>query len=374
MENNQERIDELISKIDENNIDLKQIYQSAGERVAAPGVFTGEIDEVKEQLVSLSDIDNKISSIDLKIEDLRNSFNRIAEITDREKEIGEEFSNLEKENRKLFLPIGEAAFHEWKNNPLDDQNKIMSGLVEVESKITDLDNEILQLSDNDVKKSVFVKIKEKSRIALLNTKKKNRQSSMNTLYKKVGEKLYRKDISYFENMKNASVGTFILNRRKLDNLSNETQALKDENSRLEKHLKNSFSSSKQQKAEDKLQSERDFIISEKMAQLNDLGSLLYSRQLDFEDKEIRSLFKSAGEIHEKNDVLNDEIEKCKAELEIEKLDEEVADIKNNIKELENTIEICTNDIAEFNKEIKRARAEIRKLKKVTDLSPKESED
>ena len=65
---------------------------------------------------------------------------------------------------------------------------------------------------------------------------------------------------------------------------------------------------------------------------------------------------------------------CKAELEIVKLDEEIVDMKNNIKELEMTIEKCIGDIAEFNKEIKRARAEIRKLKKLTDEGTENKED
>jgi peptidoglycan hydrolase CwlO-like protein len=49
-------------------------------------------------------------------------------------------------------------------------------------------------------------------------------------------------------------------------------------------------------------------------------------------------------------------------------------MKNNVKELEMTIEKCANDIGEFNKEIKRAKAEIRKLKKVAETGPQETEE
>jgi hypothetical protein len=50
MDNNQNRIDELKKDIIDNNIDLKQIYQSVGERISSPGVFTGENEEISGKL------------------------------------------------------------------------------------------------------------------------------------------------------------------------------------------------------------------------------------------------------------------------------------------------------------------------------------
>lgn len=374
MENNQERIEELRSQIDDNIKDLKEIYQSAGQRVAVPDVHNGETVEISEALTVLSSLEKKIGKIDSQIEDLSNSYNRISEITDREKEISEEFAILEKENRKLLEPIGKAAYLEWKNNPVEEQNKMMTGLEESDSKIRELDNEIYQLQNNEDQKSLLQKIKVRSRVAILNSRKKSTQSSMVSLYKRIGEKLYKKDITYFKNMNNDSVEVFIENRKKLDELSVEIDALKEESSTIEKHLKSSFSLGKRQKAEDKLQSERDFTVSEKMTALNDLGSLIYSKKMDFGDKELQLLFTSADEIHEKNNTLTLEIEKCTAELEVIELDAEIIDMKSNIKELQLTIEKCNSDIEEFNKEIKRARTEIRKLKKITERSTDESDN
>jgi len=374
MDNSQTRIDELKNEIDDNNIDLKQIFQSAGEKMITPGVFSGENERISGFLTKLTSLDTRISEIDAQIDDLRHSFNRIAEITDREKDIGEQYSLLEKENRKLFLPIGKAAFIEWKERPSEDQRKLMSGLEELESIIDGFENEIFNLENNEVKKSIVNKIKEKGRVAIVKSKKKSRELSLNNLYKKTGEKLYKKDLSFFEKMNNDSVSSFIANKKEQEKLDSEVQELKQENSRLEKHLKNAFSSSKMQKAEEKLLSERDFILSEKMAKLNDLGSYLYDEKLDFDDEEIKSLFSSADDVNGRISLLNNEIEKCKAELEIVQLDEEVADMKENIKELQLTIEKCTGDIGEFNKEIKRAKAQIRKLKKLTETDPRESED
>ena len=366
MENNQDRIDELKSIIDDNNIDLKQIYQSAGERVALPQVFSNDNETVKGYLGNLSELNEKLNDINIQIDDLHNSFKRISEIADREKEIGEEYSNLEKENKKLFLPIGKAAYFEWKDNPTDELSKWMVNLEELDKKDLSLENEIFKLENDESKKNLLNKIKEKSRIAVLRSKRKSNQATMNNLFKKAGEKLFKKDISYFENMNNESVSSFIANRKILENLDKEMHTLKDENVRIEKHLKSKFSSNKQKKAEEKLHSERDFVLSEKMSKLNQIGSYLYEEKLDYNDKEIKSFFKSASEIHDKNTKLNEEIERFKAELEIHKLDDEISDMKNNIKELQLTIEKSTSDIAEFNKEIRRARSEIKKLKKLTE--------
>jgi peptidoglycan hydrolase CwlO-like protein len=374
MENNQVQIEKLKSEINENNIDLKQIYQSVGERISVPGVYSGDVEEINEKLSRIAGFDEKIQDIDVKIEDLRNSYKRISEITDREKEIVEEFSALEKENRKLFLPIGKAAFEEWKNNPIDELNKVMSGLEESEAALRELENQIYQIQNNESGKSVVNKVKNKGRIILLNSRKRKSLLSMDHLYKRVGEKLYKKEIAYFENMKNEAVGAFILNRKKLDTLTSEKEVLKEESSALEKHLKSSFSSGKQQKEDARLHSDKEFIISGKMESLDELGSFLYRDKFHFNDKEILTFFESADKIHAKNDHLRSEIEKCKAELDIQKLEEEIHDMKNNVKELEMTIEKCANDIGEFNKEIKRAKAEIRKLKKVAETGPQETEE
>jgi len=368
MDNNQVRIDELKSRIDENKIDLKQIYQSAGERAAVSEEISEDNESVHSSLEKLSVLDRDLKEIDVQIDDLRNSFNRIAEITDREQEIGEEYSNLEKENRKLFLPIGKAVYLDWKDHPSEDFSKLMKSLSEQEEKVDALESEIYQLTNTGATRNVINVLKNKSRVILLNSRKKSSVSTMNNLYKKTGEKVFKKDIEYFEKLNSESVFSFINNRKAIEKLNEEITALKEESTRLEKHLKSKFSSNKQKKAEEKLQSERDLLTSEKMAELNDLGSLMYSEKLDFGDNEIQSLFTSAEEIHKKNDQLIKEIEVCKAELEIEKLDEEVLDMKKNINELELTIEKCTGDIAEFNKEIKRAKAEVRKLKKLTEES------
>ena len=369
MDNSQDRIDELKSKIDDNNIDLKQIFQSAGERIAVPGVFKNENEEIANKLSDLSNLEKRLAEIDIKVEDLRNSFGRISEISDREKDIGEEYSLLEKENRKLFLPIGEASYRGWKENPSDEHKKLMTSLKDLENKITEFDDEIFELENNETKKSIIKKIKEKSRISMLVSRKKSRQLSMNNLYKKTGEKIYKKDLSYFENMENESVHLFINNRKKLEKLDQEMKTLKEETVRIEKHLKNAFSSGRQHKAEEKLRSERDFVLSEKMTQLDLLGKDLYNKKLTFDDENILTFFKDIDEILEKNKTINHEIDKCKAEIEIIKLDEEINDMKNNIKELQFTIEKCESDISEFNKEIKRAKAEIRKLKKIAEDDP-----
>ncbi|MDA3810980.1 MAG: hypothetical protein PF518_11715 [Spirochaetaceae bacterium] len=362
MDNNQNRIDELKKDIIDNNIDLKQIYQSVGERISSPGVFTGENEEISGKLKKLTGIDSRISDLDVQIEDLRNSFTRIAKISDREKDIGEEYSALDKENRKLFFPIGKAAFIEWKQNPTDELSKLMTSLKDIEEIIAELDSEIFQLNNNEIKKSILNRIKDKTRITFLSSKKKSRQLAMDNLFKKTGEKLYKKDLSFFENLNDDSVSTFISNKKEMIKLNDESQNLKSENEKLEKYLKSRFNSNKQQKAEEKLRSEQDFIISERIAELNDLGSYLYKEKLGFNDKVMISLFASCDETHEKIIQLNDEIEKCKAELGIEKLDKEISEMKENIKELQISIEKSNSDIAEFNKEINQAKAEIRKLK------------
>ncbi len=374
MENDQNRIDELKSRIGENKIDLKQIYQTVGERAAVPEVFPGGDDSISESLEKLSRLNKQLGDIDVQINDLRNSFNRIAEITSREQDIGEEYSVLEKENRKLFLPIGKAVYVDWKDKRTDLFPKLMKSIEEQELKILSFENEVFKLTNNDVKKNFINKLKNKSRIILLNSKKRSIEASMGNLYKKTGEKVYKNDISFFEQLNTESVEKFIENRKIISRLDTEIASLKEENSRLEKHLKSKFSSSKQKKAEEKLQSERDFLMSGKMSELNDLGSSMYGGNLDFGDSQLQSLFKDAAEIHKKNDLLAKDIELCKAELEIVKLDEEVADMKKNIKDLELTIEKCTGDIAEFNKEIKRAKSEIRKLKKLTEEGTEKKEE
>lgn len=368
MDNYQTRINELKSRIDDNNIDLKLIYQSAGERAAFPDVCSGKNDSVKISLEKLSNLETDLKKMDIQIDDLRNSFSRIADITDREKEIGEEYSTLERENRKLLLPIGKAVYVNWKDNPSNDFPRMMKNLNEQESKIIAIDNDIYKLNSNMVKKNIISLLHNKSRIFLLNSKRKSFLSVMDTLYKKTGEKVIKKDLSYFDTLKNESIYSFISNRKAIEVLDSEIGTLKEETLRLEKHLKSQFRSSKQNKAEEKLQSERDFILSAKMAALNELGALLYSEKIDFGDLEIKNLLKSAAEINGKNEQLIEEIDVCKANLEIENLDSEVLEMKKNIKDLEMTIEKSTGDIAEFNKEIKRARAEIRKLKKMTEPS------
>lgn len=374
MDNDQNQIEILTSRIAENKIDLKQIYQSIGERAADPGVFPGGNDSVAESLEKLSQMNSRLEETDMQITDLRNSFNRIAEITDREQDIGEEYSELEKENRKLFAPIGKAVYIDWKDKRTEHYPKLMKSLEDQEMKIISLNNEIYNLTNKETKKNLIAKLKNKSRVVFLSSKKKANEASMNNLYKKTGEKVYKKEISFFEGMSDESVEKLIGNKRLLEKLDSEVSTLKEENARLEKHLKSKFSSSKQKKAEEKLQSDRNLILSGKMAELNDLGALLHRENLDFSDSKIQALFRDASETLEKNDLLLKEIEVLKAELEIIKMEEEVAEMKNNITELELTIEKCTGDIAEFNKEIKRARTEIRKLKKLTGEGTETKED
>ena len=371
MENNQIRIDELKKQIDENNIDLKQIYQSVGERFVEHGEFSGNNTTVQEFLDNQKALENQLKELDIQLEDLRSSFRRISEISDRERIIGEEYSELEKENRNLFLPIGKAAFLQWKENPTEEFSKLMKNLEEIDNTIISFDNEIYKLANNEIKKKFLKKVKDKSRLILLQYKKKKSSVSINHFYKKTGEKIYKKDLSFFETMKNDSVSSFISNRKALEKLNGEILLLKEENSRLEKHLKNKYSSSRQKKAEEKLHSERELTLSEKMACLNDLGAYLYGEKIGEEDKEIKKYFKSADEICSKNSQLGGEIEKCKAVLEIANLEDEIDEMKKNITELQFSIEKSTSDITEFNKEIKRARAEIRKLKKTAEDSSQE---
>ncbi|MBN2658293.1 MAG: hypothetical protein JXR86_14630 [Spirochaetales bacterium] len=368
MDQNETRIEELQSRIKENQSELKEIFREAGERVVGETLYTGDNEAIAELLQNLGEREERLKSIDNQMDDLRTSYNRISEIAEREKEIGEEYALLEKENKKLFVPLGRAAFAKLKSGGDHDFGKSFDSIVEAEDSTRELDTEIFRLESTGGKKKFLDTLKDKGRIAILRSKKKRLESSMEQLFGKLGEKIYRKDPAFLDAMEDVPVASFRENRKKMVDLDREISDLKEENSKLEKHLKSEYNSSRQKKTEEKMQSMRDLALSDKMAGVYDLGAYLYKEKIEIKDKDVEQLFASAAEIYGKIGTLEQEVEKLNAELEIVKLEEEVSEMKKNIKDLEMTIEKCNSDISEFNNEIKRARAEIRKLKKLSETA------
>lgn len=365
MDQNEIRIEELKSRIDENNTELKQIYLAAAEKVLSDDLAGGSEEGLSALLAKVATSDEKLREIDSRMDDLRTTYNRISEIADREKEIGEEYSHIEKENRKLFVPLGRAAYGKLRDRPDSEYRKLMDSLSEGEEQFRDLEAELFRLENKSESGGFFAGIRDKSRTLLLRSRKKNSLSSLDGIYGRLGEKIYRKDLSFFDNLESDSVSMFLKNRKKMEKLDGEITVLKEENSALEKHLKSRFNSNRRKKSEEKLQSERDLAQSDKMAGLSELGKFLYEKRLDFGDGSLAKLYESADSVRKTVEELKDEIEKCKAEIEIARLEDEVSEMKKSIKDLEITIEKCNSDISEFNKEIKQARAEIKRLKKLT---------
>ncbi|MCP4163239.1 MAG: hypothetical protein GY760_24525 [Deltaproteobacteria bacterium] len=373
MDTNQNRIDEINKEIEVNNSELKKLYQSVGERVAEPGVRIGDDEEIDRYLNDISALNKKSSNIEDLIIDLKKSYCRISEISEREKIIGEEYSLIEKENRKLFQPVGNAVYIEWKKNPSDENLKAMENLEVTEKKIVTLENEIFQIQNNESKQSVLDSIKSKSRLILLKTQKGSHQSSLNNLYRRSGEKLYKKNLTSIKNIDNEFVVTLLGNNKKLHKYDDEIKNLKNENSELMKQLKSKFQSGKQQKSEEKLRIEKEAILIERLNKLHEIGRYIHNENFSHNDDSIISSFSEIDKIISKNEEFINQIDLYKAEQEIIKLDEEIDDIKNNIKDLQVTIEKCNSDISEFNKEIKRAKSEIKKLKKITEEKAQETD-
>ncbi|MBB6479487.1 hypothetical protein [Spirochaeta isovalerica] len=366
MDQNETRIEELQSRIKDSQAELKDIFCEAGERVAGEKLYKGDDEAINKLLEALGEREKRLQNIDSQMDDLRTSYNRISEIAEREKEIGEEYALLEKENKKLFVPLGRVAYFPLKGGRGQEYGKSFDSLVEAEENLKEQDNEIFRLESSGGKKKFLENLKDKGRIAVLRSKKKRLESSMDNLFGKLGEKIYRKDPAFLDSIEDETVASFKENRIKMAALDKEIAQLKEENSNLEKHLKSEYNSSRQKKTEEKMQSRRDLALSDKMAGVYDLGLYLYREKIELKDNEVEQLFASAGEIYGKIENQEREIEKLKAELEIVNLEEEVTEMKKNIKDLEMTIEKCNSDISEFNNEIKRARAEIRKLKKLTE--------
>jgi len=373
MDQNDTRIEELQSRIKESQSELKEIFREAGERIASEKLYNGDDETINKLLKSLEEQDEQLKSIDGRMDDLRTSYNRISEIAEREKEIGEEYALLEKENKKIFPTLGKAAFLILKGGKGGESGKPYESLIEAEKKLHEFDNEIFRLESSGGKKKFFEALKEKSRLALIRSKKKRLEISMEGLYGKLCEKIYRKDPSFLESLEDVSADAFRDNRGRMVKLDSEIDRLKEENSNLEKYLKTEFNSNRQKKTEEKMQSQRDMALSRKMAGVYELGVHFYREKISLGNEEVGELLASAAKVYSSIDIQEQEIEKLKAELEIVKLEEEVSDMKKNIKELEITIEKCNGDISEFNSEIKRARAEIRKLKKLTDSDPASKE-
>jgi len=373
MDQNETRIEELQSRIKESQSELKEIFREAGERISTEKLYTGDDEIINKLLKSLEEQDEQLKSIDGQMDDLRTSYNRISEIAEREKEIGEEYAQLEKDNKKIFPFLGKAAYIILKGGKGGEYGKSYESLIEAEEKLNELDNEIFRLESSGGKKKFFEALKEKSRMAILKSKKKRLDVSMDGLYGKLCEKIYRKEPSFLESLDDDSAIAFRDNRGRMAKLDGEIGQLKEENSSIERHLKTEFNSSRQKKTEEKMQSQRDMALSRKMAGVYELGIHFYREKISLGNKEVEDLMASAAKVYGLIDIQEQEIEKLNAELEIVKLEEEVSDMKKNIKDLEMTIEKCNGDISEFNSEIKRARAEIRKLKKLTESEPASEE-
>jgi len=365
-DNSKEKIDELIIQIDNNNIKLEKLYQSAGELGIQNVTIVEENKSIKSKSLELIDINQNIENIDNLLKDLQKSYTRISEISEREKNIGEEYSDIEKNNNSLFPSVGKAAYIQWKKNPVENLNKIMESTAVIDNKILQIDNEIFKMDNTIVSRAIIKKFRDKGRMIFIKNKKRSFLNSLNHGYKRVGEKIYKNHKDFFKNINNESVETILTNVQLMDKLDKEIQSLKDENKKLEKHLKTKFKSGKKQKAEDRINSERDDLLLEKAKRFYDIGLIMYKEQLDCNNKSIVTAFKEINKLSDKNLKLKKEKDKNKAYQEIKKLEDEVIDIKNNIKDIQLTIDNCNNDISEFNKEMKRANSEIRKLKKITD--------
>lgn len=366
MDQKDTRIEELRSRITESRKELKEIFIEAAERIVSDKLYSGDDDNISKLLASISERESNLENIDSQMNDIRTSYNRISEIAEREKEIGEEYAQLEKENKKLLAPLGRSAYALLKGGDGSRFGKIYETLVRVSDEIEEQDSVIFRLESSGAKKGFFKGIKDKSHIAVLKSKKKRLESSLDSNFLKFGEKIYKKEPDLLASLKDQSVQVFRSNRQGMTTLDEEIGQLKEENKQLEAYLKSKYNSNRQKKTEEKMQSIRDLALSEKMAGIYELGAKFHREKIKVENKAVSELFENADSIIQSIEEKEKEIEKLNAELEITRLEDEVSEMKNNIKDLESTIEKCNNDISEFNSEIKRTRAEIRKLKKITE--------
>ena len=97
----QKRINELQPLIENNNYELRQNYETAGERFSAIDIKIENNREIENCLGELEQLNIRVHKKEIQLDQLNKTAARTKDISKMEKELKEEISKIEKENRML---------------------------------------------------------------------------------------------------------------------------------------------------------------------------------------------------------------------------------------------------------------------------------
>lgn len=296
---------------------------------------------------------------------------RIAGIDSEEKNIAKKLKEISGDNEKHFIGIGETVFSIYLERPgeLYELEDYLTEMINLKSKITELDEKI---DDGERKKdaeSFFTKILSSGAGTVLESRKKLLENKYITLYKAAGKRLC--DEHYFEKVSDSEIkGIFSAyegNLKVVDDFKIKLESLKAEKANYQ-----SETDEKEDKLKTSIKGKTGEVIEHKINDQNSIlleaGSAFYqiflenSDKIPEEDNDLTDILKLITAKDSRILELTEETSSLKKEVKILSKQTEIDKIQETVQSKQEKVRILKKEVDKLNRTAKKLENEIEKLK------------
>ncbi len=321
----------------------------------------------------------EISEYTLEIKNIRSEQEKIVQYNKRIEAINTEEKNALKkvkeinaENEKHYIGIGETVFSIYLERPgeLFAIEDYLKDLIELKEKIDELDDKIENSERKKETENFLGKIFVSGTGTVLESRKKLLEGKYLSLYKAAGKRLC--DDRYFETAEDKEIkgifNAFEGNLKviedheiKLESLKAEKANYQAEIDEKDKKLKSDYNGKPDEAAENKEKELSELLLS--------LGSDFYNdfKSGDKDESEsypgISEFIKKISDAENTADALNTETDKLKSEVEIDQKQNEISKLNDTVKNRQEKIKSIKKEIDKMNRSVKKLENEIEELKK-----------
>ena len=321
----------------------------------------------------------EISEYTLEIKNIRSEQEKIVQYNKRIEAINTEEKNALKkvkeinaENEKHFIGIGETVFSIYLERPgeLFAIEDYLKDLIELKEKIDELDEKIENSERKKETENFLGKIFVSGTGTVLESRKKLLEGKYLSLYKAAGKRLC--DDRYFETAADKEIkgifNAFEGNLKVIEDHEIKLESLKAEKANYQaeideknKKLKSDYNGKPDETAENKEKELSELLLSS--------GADFYYdfKSGDKDESEsypgISDFIKKISDAENTADDLNTETDKLKSEVEIDQKQNEINKLNDTVKNRQEKIKSIKKEIDKMNRSVKKLENEIEELKK-----------
>ena len=315
-------------------------------------------------------LEQEIKTIKSEQERINQFKKRIESIISDEKTALKKIKEIKSENEKHYIGIGETVYTIYLERPdeLHDLNDYMTDLIELNEKVTDIEEKIENRERKKDAEGFLGKLLITGKESVLESRKKVLETRFMALYKAAGKQLC--DDKYFQTTSDKEIqgifSAYEANLKvvedfeiKLDALKAEKANYQTEINEKEKKLKTEYSKKPEEVAEDK-KAELDGIM---LSIAESFYSLLSEDNAPdkTDNSEIDDCLNRIRENENRQKMLEQDTAGLEREIMIENKQAEIDKLKDSIQSKKDRIQAVKKEIDKMNRTVKKHEKEIEEL-------------